>query len=254
MKNAVLFSAIGVLAASYGQVAGAQETGRVVSSTPVVQQVAVPRQVCGVQPMVQQQSSGGGAVVGAIVGGLLGNTIGHGMGRAAATGLGVVAGAGIGDSIENRGQQQFAQQCSTQTTYENRTVGYNVVYEYAGKQYSTQLPYDPGQNINLQLTPVGGAPTAPAAQSRPGSAPPVVVAPPVGQSATVQPLAAPAYEQPVATIVPSTMVYPAAYPVAYAAYPAPYYYGAPAFYPPIGLSFNFGFSRGWGGHHHRHWR
>ncbi|MES3001162.1 MAG: glycine zipper 2TM domain-containing protein [Pseudomonadota bacterium] len=253
MKKAVLFSAIGVLSASIGQVASAQETGRVVSSTPVVQQVAVPRQVCNTQPMVQQQSSGGGAVIGAIVGGLLGNTIGHGMGRAAATGIGVVAGAGIGDSVENRGQQQFAQACSTQTTYENRTVGYNVVYEYAGKQYSTQLPYDPGQSINLQLTPVGGAPMAPAnsTQGRPGMAPPVVVAPPMGQSANVQPVAAPAYEQPVATIVPSTMVYPAAYPV----YGAPYYYGAPAFYPPIGLSLNLGYSRGWGGHHHGgHWR
>lgn len=251
MKKAVLCSAIGMLAASYGQAASAQETGRVISSTPVIQQVAVPRQVCGVQPVVQQQSSGGGAVIGAIVGGLLGNTIGHGMGRAAATGLGVVAGAGIGDSVENRGQQ-FAQQCSTQTTYENRTVGYNVVYEYAGKQYSTQLPYDPGQNINLQVTPVGGAPMQPAnsAQGRPANAAPVVVAPPVGQSATVQPLAAPVQEQPVATIVPSTMVYPATYPV----YSAPYYYGAPAFYPPIGLSFNLGYSRGWGGHHHGHWR
>ncbi len=172
------------------------------------------------------------------------------MGRAAATGLGVVAGAGIGDNIEGRGQQ-YAQACTTQTTYENRTIGYNVVYEYAGKQYQAQLPYDPGQNIRLQLTPVGGA-TAPAmttAPAGPATGNPVIVAPALGQSADAQTvMPAPGYEQPIATIVPSTIVYPAGYG-------APsYYYRAPAFYPPIGLSFNLGYSRGWGRHHHRHWR
>lgn len=39
--------------------------------------------------------------------------------------------------------------------YENRTVAYNVVYEYAGKQYAVQMPNDPGPSIQLQLTPVG---------------------------------------------------------------------------------------------------
>jgi uncharacterized protein YcfJ len=45
MKQAVLLSAMGVMA-SFATVAGAEELGRVVSSTPVIQQVAVPRQVC----------------------------------------------------------------------------------------------------------------------------------------------------------------------------------------------------------------
>jgi len=244
MKQAVLLSAMGILA-SLATVAGAEELGRVVSSTPVIQQVAVPRQVCSQQPVaVQQPSSGGGAVVGAIVGGLLGNTIGHGMGRAAATGVGMVAGAAVGDSIEVRGNYaQAAPVCSTQTYYENRSVGYNVQYEYAGKQYNVQLPYDPGPTIRLQLTPVGAGSSAPdtaGAPYGPGTAPPVILAPPVR---TVG--------QPVAQIVavPTPMVYTAEYSPPYY---GPYY-GAPAFYPPIGLSLNFGFS---GGHRHghRHWR
>jgi uncharacterized protein YcfJ len=245
MKQVVLFSAMGVLA-SFATVAGAEEVGRVISSTPVIQQVAVPRQVCNTQPMVvQQPSSGGGAVVGAIVGGLLGNTIGHGMGRAAATGAGILAGAAVGDSIEGRNSYaQPVQQCSTQTFYENRTVGYNVQYEYAGKQYSVQLPYDPGQTIRLQLTPVGGGAAAPdsaGAPAGPGTAAPVVVAPPVVQAAG----------QPVAHIIATPAVYPAYYaPATYYAGP---YYRSPYYYPPIGLSLNFGWS---GGHHHghRHWR
>ena len=99
-----------------------QEVGRVIATTPVVQQVAVPRQVCNAPQPVQQQSSGGGALLGAVVGGLLGNTVGHGMGRAAATGIGAVVGAGVGDRIESQGQPQMAQQCTTQTFYENRPI------------------------------------------------------------------------------------------------------------------------------------
>lgn len=253
MKLAVLCSAMGVLA-SFATVAGAEEVGRVISSTPVIQQVAVPRQVCSQQPVaVQQPSSGGGAIIGAIVGGLLGNTIGHGMGRAAATGVGIVAGAAVGDNVEGRGNYaQAAPLCTTQTYYENRTVGYNVQYEYAGKQYGVQLPYDPGPTIRLQLTPVGAGNAVPDTAGAPAAgsigSPPVIVAPPVR---TVG--------QPVAQVVgvPSPMVYPAEYSPSYYApyygsYYGPGYYAAPAFYPPIGLSLSFGFSGH--SHGHRHWR
>lgn len=254
MKQAILLSAIGVVASSFATSAAAEEVGRVISSTPVVQQVAVPRQVCNTQPMaVQQQSSGGGALIGAIVGGLLGNTIGHGSGRFAATGVGAIAGAAVGDSLEGRSSYaQPMQQCSTQTWYENRTVGYNVQYEYAGKQYGVQLPYDPGPTIRLQLTPIGAGSAAPdtagMAPQGPAAAQPVIVAPPMVQGEAVG--------QPVARIIaePTTAVYPAQYaPSEYApAYYQPYG-RAPSYYPPIGVSLNFGFS---GGHRHghRHWR
>jgi len=252
MKNAVLFSSMGILAA-FGTVAQAQEVGRVISSTPAVQQVAVPRQVCTTQTVMQQQpSSGGGAVVGAIVGGLLGNTIGGGMGRAAATGVGVVAGAAIGDQVANGQRQQAMQQCSTQTTYENRTVGYNVVYEYAGKQFTTQMPYDPGPTVRLQVSPMGSS--GGAAMSAPtGSNSGVITAPPMGQSAQgdTQPApagvpiinAAPVYAQPV-------MVGAPAYPVYYSPYYSPY----GSYYPPVALSLSFGYGGGWGGGHYHHWR
>jgi len=254
MKQIVLFSAMGVLASSFATMAAAEEVGRVISSTPVMQQVAVPRQVCSPQPVaVQQPSSGGGALVGAIVGGLLGNTIGHGMGRAAATGVGVIAGAAVGDSIEGRNSYaQPVQQCSTQTYHENRTVGYNVQYEYAGKQYGVQMPYDPGPTIRLQLTPVGAGGALPdtAGGYGPGTgeAPPVIVAPPMVQGEGLG--------QPVARIIaaPAPTIYPGYDSPSYYS-PAYYqpYYRAPAFYPPIGVSLNFGYS-GRHRHGHRHWR
>lgn len=45
-------------------------------------------------------TSGGGALAGGAVGGVLGNQIGHGSGRAAATALGIVGGALLGNAIE----------------------------------------------------------------------------------------------------------------------------------------------------------
>ena len=163
MKVKILFSILS-LSAGLGH---AQEVGHVISSTPVIQQVAVPRQVCSTdQVAVQQPKSGAGAALGAIAGGAVGNAIGRGPGRAAATMLGLVGGAIVGDQIEGAppAQIESVQHCSVQNFYENRTVGYTVVYDFAGKRYTTQMPNDPGQTINLQVTPVGAAApmTAPA--------------------------------------------------------------------------------------------
>lgn len=136
----------------------AQDYGRVISATPILQQVSTPRQVCTTEQVnVQQPKSGAGAVMGAIAGGAMGNAVGGGSGRTAATVLGLVGGAMIGDRIEGSSpnQVQNVQRCATQNFYENRTVAYSVVYEYAGKQYSTQMLNDPGDSIQLQITPVG---------------------------------------------------------------------------------------------------
>lgn len=253
MKTTVMISTIGLAAMAAGT-AFAQEVGRVISSTPIVQQVAVNRQVCGQQPMAMQQpNSGVGAVMGAVVGGALGNAIGHGTGRAAATMLGVIGGAALGNNAESSGAQvQNMQQCSTQTVYENQTTGYNVTYEYAGRQYAVQMPQDPGPTIQLQVAPMGmGAqPGQPMANSGvvtapPMSAQPMITAPPVGYPGyQAQPYyAPPAYYAP---------AYTTAYAPYYApSYYAPYYYGAAL---PLRLSLNLGYSRSYGGYSGRRWR
>jgi uncharacterized protein YcfJ len=202
----VLLSALAVSSLSF-----AQDVGTVLSSTPVVQSVAVPRQVCTtVQVEVQQPKSGVGAAVGAVAGAVLGSAV-RGPGRGAATVAGAVTGSIVGDRMEGSGatQTQDAQQCHTQTVYENRTVGFNVVYEFGGRQYAVQMPNDPGPTIRLQVTPVGTA-----AQT-------VVPAAPAPQVV---------YEQP-AVIVSAPPVY---YVRPYTYYPAPYEWG-------------WGY---WGGHRH----
>ncbi|CDS53970.1 Putative exported protein [Polaromonas sp. CG9_12] len=245
MKNTLIKTCIGsaVAAACLVSVpASAMDIlARVISSTPVVQQVAVPRQVCSHEAVVvQAPRSGAGALMGAIAGGAAGNAIGNGGGRAAATMIGLVGGAMLGDRIEGPNNQlQNVQRCSTQTFYENRASYFNVVYEYQGTQYSAQMPSDPGLHVRLNVTPVGAIEAGPQPfQSSPQSSfPPVQVQP---QPVYVQPQ--PVYVQPV-------MMAPVYEPAYYA--PRPYY--AP-YYPPIGLSLNFGYSRGFGGGHRGHWR
>jgi uncharacterized protein YcfJ len=160
--------------------AAQQETARVISSTPVMTQVAVPRQVCSSQQVTTPgQKSGAGGILGAIAGGALGSNVGGGDGRIAATMIGVIGGAMLGDKIEGAGtpKTENVQSCTTQTFYETRTSAYNVVYEYAGKQYTVQMPNDPGPFLRLQITPVPAA-VAP-------SAAPVVVHPAPTSAPTV---------------------------------------------------------------------
>ncbi|MCB1980299.1 MAG: glycine zipper 2TM domain-containing protein [Burkholderiaceae bacterium] len=152
MKKILLLS----LLAGVSSLAAAQERGRVLSVTPIIEQVAVPRQVCGNETVYTgPRTSGGGAVLGAIAGGAAGNAIGKGGGRAAATALGVIGGAVLGNHIEGNGRPEYqtVQRCGTETTYENRTAGYDVVYEYAGKRYTTRTQYDPGRTIALSVQP-----------------------------------------------------------------------------------------------------
>lgn len=253
MKNAFVQSLAVSVAATAGLVAAPASAmdilARVISSTPVVQQVAVPRQFCNNQAIVTQAPrSGAGALMGALAGGAAGNAIGNGGGRAVATMIGLVGGAMIGDRIEGPGSQvQNVQQCGTQTFYENRTSYFNVVYEYQGMQYSAQMANDPGSYVRLQMTPVGGSPV-PAQQGQAGSGYVPV------QPGYVVPASQPQAYYPQAALQQPVYVQQVASPVYYSqpSYYAPSYY-APSYFPPIGLSLNFGYSRGFGGGH-RHWR
>ena len=134
----------------------AQEMGRVLSATPITRQVALPQQVCGNETIYSdaRATSGAGAVMGAIAGGAAGNAIGKGGGRAAATALGLIGGALLGDRIEGGSPgYQNVQRCTTQTHYDQQFLGYDVVYEYAGRQYSTRTQTDPGPWIAVSVQP-----------------------------------------------------------------------------------------------------
>ncbi len=246
LKNSLLAAASAALLGATAS-AGAADYANVVSATPVTGSVSAPRQDCfqGEQ-VVQAQPSGAGAVIGAIAGGVLGNQFGHGFGRAAATGLGAVAGSAIGNDVEANANPPTTvpvRRCRTVNGYENRIVGYDVVYEYNGQRYTTRLPSDPGPRLAIDIRPTGNAPLD-------------RVGPPTTSYGPVPPAyaqAAPGYSEMPHTYYDDA---PAYYPPAPAYYSAPYYsapyysapyYSAPYYVAPaaIGLGIGYWVGRSW---------
>lgn len=156
-KPLLLPTMLGVIALSASGLAQAgTERARVVRSTPAYETVSVPREVCRAEQVVDRgRSSGAGALVGGIAGGAMGNAIGSGSGRAVATVVGLIGGAVIGDRIEGRGPAttRVVERCQTEYVSEQRLAGYDVVYEYAGRQYSMHTPQRPGRFVQVDVTP-----------------------------------------------------------------------------------------------------
>lgn len=223
---------LAAVSASISSHAWAAEYGTVLSATPITAQVPVPQSQCAdEQQIVQPRNTGGGALVGALIGGALGNSMGAGFGRAAATGLGLVAGAAVGDNLEAAGNPPVAttvRRCNTVTRYENRVIGYDVAYDYNGQRYVTRTAQPPGERIALNVTvsPVDAAPLY-----QPPA--PAALAP---QVTTVVESPAPVYR------VPSPYPYAANYG---------YVYGGPGVVVVPRVVIGGGY-HGW--HRHRHWR
>lgn len=136
------------------------DTARVVSSTPVYEEYNEPRRECWVERVgytyEKDNRSYGGAILGAIVGGVVGNQFGQGGGRTAATAAGAAVGAMAGDNLDNRDRQARRvpveeERCRTVDNWSRRVVGYDVVYRYQGREYTTFMPYDPGRSVKVRV-------------------------------------------------------------------------------------------------------
>lgn len=178
--------------------AEAVETAQVVSVTPNYARGSAPRQECWTeqQPVTTQapaQSSGKdytGAVIGGIAGAILGNQVGKGSGKTVATAAGAVTGAMVGDNMNNSGgtatagtTYQPVERCRTVEGGGDTVTGYQVVYTHKGRQYMTDLTYDPGRcvYVNKSNAVVGGC-----SSSRPSGA--------AGSSPTYVPAAGQGYD------------------------------------------------------------
>ena len=175
------------LAALAATPAMAEAYGTVVSRTAVFAQVLTPQRQCSEQQqLVQPASTGAGGLLGALVGGVAGNAIGHGGGRALATGAGLIGGALLGDRLEANATPPTSvpvQQCQTFSQFENRLIGFDVVYSYNGQNYSTRLASDPGAPgaalpLNVSVSPAAMAPAVQAAPVVIDAGPQVVYGPP----------------------------------------------------------------------------
>lgn len=143
------------------------EYARVTHVEPIVRQVRVetPRRECWDEsryvesrPHISDPAVGGRTLLGSIIGGVIGHQFGSGSGRDAATVAGAVIGAGVGyDSAAKRypsgGREEVVQRCDVRydEEHEERIDGYRVTYEYNGREYTTRLPYDPGERMRVQV-------------------------------------------------------------------------------------------------------
>jgi uncharacterized protein YcfJ len=167
LQAKLLISALGLGALPLVHAAEFEDFARVVRVQPRVEQVRQPREECRteyVQVPVQQQAQGrsaGGSIIGGIAGALIGNQVGGGSGRTAATAAGAIAGAIAGDRMENNGrvvdqpqqvQEQAVRQCRMVDSWESRTTGYEVTYDYRGHTYTSIMARDPGQRVRLRVS------------------------------------------------------------------------------------------------------
>jgi uncharacterized protein YcfJ len=148
----------------YAQVIGAQ---------PIRRQVRVSEPVRECRDEVVYQSDGpfssrhiGSTLLGGLIGGVLGNQVGHGDGRTVARVAGTVIGGAIGHNVSRDrqlgeyGNERVVERCDVRyrDSWEERIDGYDVTYMYAGRQYTTRMPYDPGERVRIRVhvTPLGG--------------------------------------------------------------------------------------------------
>lgn len=144
--------------------AWAQERARVLSAVPVVQQVGVPQQFCeDVQIYSGPRHRSDRAV---IVGEARDNQDAYAalrghvqdQRRGGTSAAEVAAGSYLGNVIEDSYRQpryDTARRCTNETVYEDRTVGYDVTYEYAGQRHTTRMNHNPGPWVPIQVPTPG---------------------------------------------------------------------------------------------------
>ena len=141
----------------------------VIETRPVYQTVSyvMPEEHCRIerQPVRAGRVSATGPILGAIVGGALGNAIGHNKRNKQ---VGAVVGAALGGSIgydvaRQRREPGVARRevevCDAVESHrtEERLMGYDVTYRYAGERYTARMDEPPGDRVRVRVrvTPWG---------------------------------------------------------------------------------------------------
>jgi len=176
------------------------DRARVIAVHPVHERIPVTREECwndvqrGYEERRVTRSDTGapigpGTVLGAVIGGVAGHQVGSGRGNDAATAAGAVIGGLIGNQVDrDQGRvgpggsrtevervpvERNVERCRQVSEVREATVGYNVRYEYLGRQFATRLDRDPGRNlrVSVNVAPAEGNELPPGPQPRPASGP-----------------------------------------------------------------------------------
>ena len=110
---------------------------------------------------------GAGTVLGAVIGGVVGHQFGNSSrGRDHGTAAGAVVGGLIGNQIERdqagpsasreievqrRPVERDVQRCRVVDEVREATVGWDVRYEYQGREFATRMSTDPGRFVRVRV-------------------------------------------------------------------------------------------------------
>ncbi len=198
-KSVLILASLGTLGAAPAVFATQPDVATVVSATPVYNRVSSPRRECWNEQVTayeeqrvrrpetrevvreSREPSGSGALLGAIIGGAIGHQFGNSSGdRDRGTAAGAVIGGLIGSDIERNTSGTYyrtsrevvevqrvpvtrdVQRCQTVQDTREEISGYDVVYRYNGKEFTTRMAYDPGPTLPIEVSvrPRGGAPVS----------------------------------------------------------------------------------------------
>lgn len=147
------------------QAAEFDDTARVLSVREKTERINTPREECTTETVTTTSSAPsserelGGALIGGLAGAIIGSQVGKGSGKTAGAAVGAATGALVGDRIQNSGGSaaapQTIQRCRMIDSWQTRSLGYEVSYEYRGRTYSEVLPFQPGNTlrVHVQITP-----------------------------------------------------------------------------------------------------
>jgi len=135
-------------------------SAKVLSAAPVMRTVKIPRQECHDEAVthtapVKDQNRLLGTGIGALVGGVLGHQIGGGSGKTLATVAGAAGGGYAGNQIQQRAQQNDTyttteQRCVTVYDSKQEPAGFDVVYEYKGREHHVHMNKEPGGSLPVK--------------------------------------------------------------------------------------------------------
>ena len=189
MKNRIFAMAAAAVAGTFAVPALAESFGdqaRVISARPVYERIPVAREECwndrvrGYEERRVTRSDTGaaigpGTVLGAVVGGVIGHQFGNSSGgRDRGTAAGAIVGGLVGNQIDRQNQDapssateiertpvtREVQRCRTVNEVRDATVGYDVRYEYRGREFVTRMSQDPGRflRVRVEVVPLEEAP------------------------------------------------------------------------------------------------
>jgi len=158
--GAVAVTAIGAVATTRYGLNPFRDYAEVVAVEPAFDVRQTSREVCNGVAVERQKEPidkkrVAGAAIGAVVGGVIGHQVGSGSGQDAATIAGAAAGGYAGSKIQKKIQEGNTEtvietRCATVYDSERVPAGFDVTYEFEGRQATVRMDEAPGERLPMK--------------------------------------------------------------------------------------------------------